>query len=210
MKEIMSKPSTRAFLISYWLYSFANVAQSEAFPLFAMAHLGQGLGMQESSIGMVGTVSGLIYCIGQYFTFSVMMKHLGLLKSLRYGALFANIPLIFIPFSLYMQTGWVQIGFLSFLQGIAMISGSVYLGCNTIGANRTVDSSTRATMNGLSSLGTSTGRGLGPIFAGFLVAGCMASGIIPDQIAGWVLYVVLLCIGLLAFWSTLSIPEDEE
>jgi MFS family permease len=209
MQEIMSKPSTRAFLISYWLYSFANVAQSEAFPLFAMAHLGQGLGMQESSIGMVGTVSGLIYCIGQYFTFSLMMKHLGLMKSLQYGALFANVPLIFIPCSMYMQRKWFQIGFLSFLQGISMISGSVYLGCNTIGANRTVDSGSRATMNGLSSLGTSMGRGLGPIIAGFLVAVCMSSGIIPGAIAGWVLYVVLLTIGLMAFWSTLSIPAGK-
>jgi hypothetical protein len=210
MREIMSKPRTRAFLTSYWLYSFASVAQSEAFPLFAMAHLGQGLGMGESSIGMVGTVSGLIYCVGQYFTFSVMMNHFGLVRSLRYGALFANLPVIFIPLSLYMPSGWTQIGFLSFLSGVSMISGSVYLGCSTIGANRTVDATSRATMNGLSSLGTSIGRGAGPIVAGFLVAGCMASGFLPPHFGGWVLYIVLLAMGLLAYLTTLSIPENGE
>jgi hypothetical protein len=78
-------PATRQYLISYWLYSLANVAQSEAFPLFAMAST--GLKMGESSIGLVGTTAGLIYCIGQYFIFSTMMKHLTLLQSLRHGAL---------------------------------------------------------------------------------------------------------------------------
>jgi MFS family permease len=210
MGEIMENPRTKAFLMSYWLYSFASVAQSEAFPLFAMAHLGQGLGMGESSIGMVGTVAGLIYCVGQYFTFSMMMNRFGLVRSLRYGALFANLPVIFIPCSLYMSSRWMQIGLLSLLSGVSMISGSVYLGCNTIGANRTVDATTRATMNGLSSLGASIGRGAGPIVAGFLVAGFMASGFIPSQLSAWFLYVILLFVGLLAYVSTLSIPESED
>jgi hypothetical protein len=77
--------NTRQYLMSYWLYSFANVAQSEAFPLFAMAST--GLQMEESSIGLVGTLSGLVYCIGQYFIFSLMMKHLSLTQCLRYGSL---------------------------------------------------------------------------------------------------------------------------
>ncbi|KAG7369034.1 major facilitator superfamily transporter [Nitzschia inconspicua] len=210
VREVMTKPRTRAFLISSWLYSFASVAQSEAFPLFAMAHPGQGLGLRESSIGMVGTISGLIYCIGQYFTFSMMMNRFGLVRSLRYGALFANLPIIVIPLSLYIRSGWTQIVLLSFLSGISMIFGSVYLGCNTIGANRSVDATSRATMNGLSSLGTSIGRGAGPIVAGFVVTGCMASGFFPPNYGGWVLYIILLAMGMLAYWSTLSISEMED
>lgn len=197
MREIMNKPTTRAFLISYWVYSFASVEQNEAFPMFAMVHLGRGLGMGESSIGMVGTVSGLIYCIGQYFTFSLMMSKFGLVQSLRCGALFANIPVVFIPLSLYLPSGWIRIGYLSVLSGMSMIFGSVYLGCNTIGANRSVDATSRARINGLSSLGTSVGRGTGPIVSGLLVAGCMTS-VLPPHFGGWVLYTILLAVGLLA------------
>ena len=206
--SIMNVDSTRRFLLSYWVYAFASVSQQEAFPLFAMSHLG-GLGLEETQIGLVGAFSGLLYCFGQYFVFTSAMRHLGLLRSLRYGALWANFPVILIPFSLWMD-GWWQIAYLSIVSGITMISGSVFLGCSTIGANRTVSTDRRATMNGLSSLGTSIGRGAGPIFAGFLVASSMTSRIIPSEFGGWLIYIVLFLLGMCSVWTTLLIPFEEE
>lgn len=195
IQTLMANRATRLFMVSSWVYSFANVAQSEAFPLFAMSQLGRGLGMAEKDIGLVGTLSGLIYLIGQYVTFSAVMRYMGLVQAMRYGALFANLPIIFVPISLYLPRSsggggdWSRIVYLSVLMGVAMVSGSVYLGCNTIGANRTVDASQRATMNGLSSVGTSIGRGMGPICAGFLVTYSMKpTSWIPPAVGGWVVY----------------------
>jgi MFS family permease len=101
---------------------------------------------------------------------------------------------------------------LGVLSGVSMISGSVYMGCNTIGANRTVPPNQRATMNGLSSVGTSIGRALGPICAGFLVSVFMSSSSgIPGAavFGGWIVYVVLVAMGMGAYWTTLSIPDEE-
>ena len=160
MKTIMNIKSTRLFLISYWVSTFASVSQSEAFPLFAMSKVG-GLGFEETSIGLVGALAGLVYCFAQYIIFTQAMKRLGLVKSMRYGIFWANIPIILVPVSLYLQNERTQIIYLSLLSGITMVANSVFAGCNTIGANRTVDASQRATMNGMNSLGTSIGRGTG-------------------------------------------------
>jgi MFS family permease len=208
MGSIMGNETTRTYLVSYWAIAFTSVCQQEAFPLFAMSHFG-GLGLEEKTIGIVGTLSGLMFCIGQYFIFTQAMKLFGLVRALRMGAFWGNVPVILMPFSLFM-TGWIQILYLSFITGTLMICGSVYLGCNTIGANRTVDSSQRAAMNGLSSLGTSVGRGLGPIVAGFLVAFSMTSGVIPAEFGGWFIYLVLGTIGLVSYWSTLRILDPDE
>ena len=90
-----------------------------------------------------------------------------------------------------------------------MVAGSVYAGCNTIGANRTVESSQRATMNGLNSLGTSIARGSGPIFAGLLVAFSMTSGLVSPELGGWVVYVVLTGIGVISCVVTWLIPDED-
>jgi MFS family permease len=207
ISSLMANSRTRAYLVSYWFIAFTNVAASEAFPLFAMSKVG-GLGIEEKMIGAVGTMSGLMYCIGQYFIFTTAMKRYGLVQALRYGALWSNLPIIFFPLSLYM-TGWLQLVYLSLLSGMIMIANSVFLACTTIGANRTVEASHRAAMNGLSSIGTSVGRGGGPIFAGFLVAGAMTSGVVPPEFGGWVVYIVLAISGMIAYTTTLSVKEEE-
>jgi len=156
MAAIFSNEMTRIYLMSYWITAFASVCQTEALPLVAMSHLG-GLGLDEKAIGVIGTLSGLIFCVGQYFVFTQAMMLLGFVQSIRLGAFWGTVPTILIPFSLYMS-GAVQLVYLSFISGTLMICNSVYLGRNTIGANRSVESSQRAAMNGLSGLGTSIGR----------------------------------------------------
>jgi len=54
------------------------------------------------------------------------------------------------------------------IMGITSISGTVLIGCVSIGSNRSVEASQRASMQGLCGVGTSIGRALGPIFAGIL------------------------------------------
>jgi MFS family permease len=208
MTALLQKDLTRKYLVSYWVIAFASVCQTETFPLFAMSHLG-GLGLEEKSIGLVGTLAGLVFCIGQYFSFTQAMKVFGLVGALRFGAFWGSVPVVFMPFSLFLS-GWVQLSYLAFIIGTLMTCNGVYLGCNTIGANRTVDASQRAAMNGLSSLGTSVSRGLGPITAGVLVAFSMTSGVIPPALGGWFIYLILGFLGLFSYYITLSIPEEKE
>ena len=64
---------------------------------------------------------------------------------------------------------WFQLGYLGLISGLISIFGSIFMGCATIGVNRCIEhTSQRASMNGLQSMVASIGRGLGPIFAGYL------------------------------------------
>lgn len=208
MASLWNKPTVKAYMVAYWANSFSNVCQGEAFPLFAMATVG-GLGLEEKLIGTVGTLAGLMYCIGQYLVFTFVMKNYGLVGALRWGAFWGAVPVVGIPLSLFL-TGWLQIAYLAFVTGIIMICNSVFLGCSTIGANRSVEPFERATMNGMSSIGTSIGRGLGPICAGLLVAALMTSPILPASLGGWCLYGLLGVIGVASYLTTLKISKGED
>jgi MFS family permease len=50
----------------------------------------------------------------------------------------------------------------------------VFFGSISVAVNRSVPASERATMNGLSMLGGSVAKGIGPIFSGFLVTSSVA------------------------------------
>jgi len=186
-----------------------------------------GLGMNEISIGIVSTISGLLFIIGQYTTYIFLLKTIGFMKSLRYGALFCILPIILIPFSLYFPKtknngavgidddndndgtmNWYQLLYLGLIKGFCSIMGSVFSSCATIGANRSiVHPSQRAYMNGVSSMGSSIGRGLGPIFAGVLIASTMKSDLIPSQFSAWFVYSILLIIGSINYIITSMVPD---
>ena len=208
IKSLLSNKSTRECLIAYWMNSFVNVALNEAFPLFCMSKQG-GLGLSESQIGGIGTGSGLFFCICQYFIFSFCMKEFGLTKSLVYASLLCNAPAILFPFSLLLK-GWAALVFLSILMAVIMIFNSVFYANMTIVTNRTVEASHRATLNGLSSVGASVGRGCGPLFAGSLVAFSMSSGIFPAQYGSIVIYTVLAALGMVAFVFTYHLKGNEQ
>jgi hypothetical protein len=162
--DFLKHSKLRILLLSYWVYTFMSVAQSEAFPLVAMSHNG-GLGLNETVIGTIATISGLVYCMGQYITFTSFLRRFGVVRTMRYGALGACLSLGLMPFGLYM-TGSVQALYLAIIMGIILIVGNVFLGSSTMATNQIVDPQQRARMNGVSGLGTSIARGAGPIFAG--------------------------------------------
>jgi MFS family permease len=171
--DFLNDSKLRILLVSYWVYTFTSVAQSEAFPLVAMSHNG-GLGLSETSIGIIVAISGLIYCLGQYITFTTCLRNFGVVRTMRYGALGACLPLSLMPFGLYM-TGLVQALYLATIMGIILIFGNVFLGTSTMATNQTVEPHQRARMNGVSALGTSVARGAGPLFAGWMVSVVISS-----------------------------------
>jgi hypothetical protein len=205
--RLTGTPKLLTLVSSYWFYTFCSVAQSEVFPLFAMSNRG-GLGLGESSIGVIVAVSGLVYCLGQYHTFTVCMHRFGLVRSMQYGTLFAALPVMAMPLGVFM-TGTLQTTYLGFIMGISLIWGNVFLGTMTIAANQSVDVEVRAQMNGVIGLGASVARASGPIFAGCLVTFTMTSGFFPSFASGWVVYGVLLLLGFGAYYATLLIgPND--
>jgi MFS family permease len=204
--DFLNDSKLRILLVSYWVYTFTSVAQSEAFPLVAMSHNG-GLGLNETSIGIIVAISGLIYCLGQYITFTTFLRHFGVVKTMRYGALGACLPLGLMPFGLYM-TGLVQTLYLATIMGIILIFGNVFVGTSTMVTNQTVEPHQRARMNGVCGLGTSIARGAGPLFAGLMVSVVMSSTVIPLALSLWVIYGTLIIAGLFAYWTTLLVPEE--
>ncbi|KAL3907093.1 MAG: hypothetical protein SGILL_009010 [Bacillariaceae sp.] len=206
--DFLQNPKLRTLMGSYWVYTFCSVAQSEAFPLFAMSRNG-GLGIDETSIGITVGISGLIYTMGQYYTFTTCLKHFGVVKTMQHGALGACLPLILMPLGLYM-TGWTQTLYLATIMGTILIWGNVFLGSSTMATNQSVEAHQRARMNGVSGLGTSIARAAGPIAAGALVSFAMSSGYLPAEFGGWFVYGALLLSGFLAYRVSLWIPEEEK
>ena len=104
-----------------------------------------------------------------------MVGRFGLYKSLRIGA-FVSIPAgLFIPISLITNRGapegtlaLVSLVFLSAVYGIIRSFSSVVFSTITMATNRTVPENQRASMNGLSMLGGSFAKALGPLFGGIL------------------------------------------
>ena len=108
------------------------------------------------------------------------------------------------------------LAFLAVLMAIIMIYNSVFYACITIATNRTVDASRRARLNGLSSIGASVGRGLGPILAGWLVSVAMSTNnptadplADPQYLGAVIIYVVLAVMGILSFFSTMRLADED-
>eukprot|EP00536_Pseudo-nitzschia_multiseries_P001141 jgi/Psemu1/250246/estExt_Genewise1Plus.C_140103 len=212
----LTTSTVRYYFYSMWCYAFTSLASSEAFPLFAMTSTSKGgLGLDETNIGIVQTIAGSVFVLGQYSVFMHIKKRLGVLQAVRVGALYSNLLRILIPLGLYFSPisgsdyNWCQLGYLGLISGVAEIFGSIFMGCATIGSNACIEhSSQRASMNGLQSMVASLGRGVGPIVAGYLVAFTMSSEAISPQLSGWVVYAVLVLVGMVTYLSTAIIPDE--
>ena len=199
---IWNRESTRRHLISYWLFSFVVVAVDESFPLYSISRVG-GLSLSEASIGKILSAAGVIFVLGQYLTFATLVDRLGLYRAQTLGALLGVPPTILIPIANVLngsvsegegELAWSTFIFLTVVIGVAKIFTCLYFAVITITTNRTVPASLRATTNGLSMVGGSVAKGLGPIFAGILVAVSFSAP--KEDIARY---------GSVFIWSTISI-----
>eukprot|EP00562_Extubocellulus_spinifer_P013031 CAMPEP_0178545144 /NCGR_PEP_ID=MMETSP0697-20121206/3489_1 /TAXON_ID=265572 /ORGANISM="Extubocellulus spinifer, Strain CCMP396" /LENGTH=509 /DNA_ID=CAMNT_0020177699 /DNA_START=1631 /DNA_END=3156 /DNA_ORIENTATION=- len=176
MNAIWRRQSTREHLVAYWLFSFVVVAVDEAFPLYCISRHG-GLSLTEASIGKILSAAGVIFVLGQYYAFASLVDRLGLYKALSVGALLGVPITALIPLANLMNSSSLEdeinistTAFLVVLMGVAKIFTCLFFAGITIATNRTVPASLRAKTNGLSMVGGSISKGLGPIFAGLLVA----------------------------------------
>ena len=241
-ESIPKKKTDYWYMYSHWCYSFSSSASSETFPLFAMAALSQGgLGYDEKTIGMVQTLGGIFFLLFQYRAFSYFRTHFTVLVSLRLGALCRTITLLFFPLSMYCmmyhtdsndtstttKNYILQFIYCGIVLGGIKIFGGVYDGHTTMGMNASITKITeRASMNAIVGTGDALGRGLGPIFSGYLVATIMtptlssstpssssssSSFSVPStkESAAWIVYSILFVVGLLFVASTMMITDTD-
>jgi hypothetical protein len=100
------------------------------------------------------------------------------------------------PVSL-LTHGWVRLAFSMLLMTLLMLFNSIFYAGITIATNRMVEASHRATLNGLSSVVASIGRGFGPLVAGSLIAFSMTSQSIDPAFGSVLAYSVLTAEGWL-------------
>jgi len=215
LPSIWSRQSTRRHLFIYWIYSFVTICLDESFPLFCLSH-SAGLSLEEASIGKILSGAGLVFAICQYFVYTKIVERWGLFNSLKIGSLCGNTAVVLIPFGVlinrYFPPSTSDSGrelsraayvYLVFVMATIKVFGSVFFSSMTIALNRTVPVSQRGTMNGISMMGGSVAKGLGPIFAGALVAFSLSGGVFQSgAIGGWVIFGVL---GLLASFVAVGV-----
>merc|ERR1719203_40058 len=122
------------------------------------------------------------------------------------GSIFSTPITIFIPLSLYLNRNvdpnshdlsLSSYLLLSLILGMKNIGGNIAMSGVTICNNRTVAAEHRATMNGLSMLGGSVAKAIGPVFAGFLVSFLLGGGLFDPNVGIVVLFTV---VGLVGFY----------
>lgn len=217
--SLWADETTRNHLIVYWMFSFLMVAVDESFPLFCISKSG-GLGLSENSIGKILSASGLIYATAQYGVYAFLIQRMGLYGSMRVGALLGGPIVVLIPISLYLNRNqpddvlaWAAFAFLSILMAVYRIFALALFSSLIVATNRTVAPSHRGTMNGLAGLGGSVAKGVGPAFAGILVAFSLSSGVLTPVAGAVFMFVVigvLAALGLLAVYVLLRDPNEHE
>jgi MFS family permease len=225
--SLWSKKDTRDHLILYWIFSFVAIAIDEAFPLFCISKKG-GLGLAANDIGKLLSATGLIFAVSQYHVYAWIVDKYGLCKSIEIGAVLSAPLAALIPLSLWLnrlgttsssdrQGGLTYLAFiyLSLLLAACRVFGLVFFSSITIATNRTVIPSHRGTMNGLSMLGGSCAKGLGPVFAGLLVSFGISSGIFAPKVGAIFVFATIgLCAAVTAAVTVLfmrsSCTQDDD
>ena len=193
IRSIWQRAITRRHLLVYWMYSFGSMAVDEAFPLFCIGCLG----LNEAGIGQILAVSGLMFGIAQYFVYAAVVGAFGVYKSILIGS-FVSIPIVAIlPIGgLLLPTVTAAFWWMAVVMALERIFGIVFFSSVSVAINHTVPATHRASMNGLSMVGGSVFKGIGPIAAGLLVSFCLSSGLFSLAVGGFVVFVVIALIGL--------------
>lgn len=195
LRSIWQRTDTRNHLIAYWLYSFIVICIDEAFPLYCISsHNGFVTRMSESDIGIILSLSGIIFALGQFRFYTWIVDRFGIYGSLGMGCWWGVLPTTFIPFaSLFLicdatptipsngndhgagnSNKRYSIIYLSTLMGITKLYQSAFFSSITIATNRTVPKEVRSSMNGFASVGAGAAKAIGPLIAGYWMALCLS------------------------------------
>lgn len=189
------------------------ISRAEAFPLFCMSKRG-GLSTSEAEIGKILSGSGLIFASLQYVIFATIVDRWGVYPALKLGSLVSTLLVLTVPLSVplnaHADLGRVSTSsfiFLCVIMATIRIFSMTFQSTITIATNSTVPATHRATMNGLSMLGGSFAKGMGPVFAGLLVSYSLSSGIIDPRWGSVLIFSVIGGLGLAASCYTVCVLD---
>ncbi len=193
LRSIWQRTNTRYHLIVYWLYSFIVICIDEAFPLYCISSKnGFVTKMSESDIGIILSLSGILFAFGQFRFYTSIVDRFGIYGSLGLGCWCGVLPTSFIPFASLFQSSDATLSspsnefdhgvgnynktysilYLSLLMGVTKLYQSTFFSSITIATNRTVPKEMRSSMNGFASVGAGAVKAIGPIIAGYWMALC--------------------------------------
>lgn len=203
MSSLWARGGTRDHLVCFWLLSYASIIVDEGFPLFCMAKYG-GLNVEEIDIGKLLSGAGLLFVLGQYSSYSYVMSRFGLYASQIIGMLLGTPITILMPFALYLDRGRSEENrlttsaylFICIIYGIKNIANNISTSSISIATNRSVPANQRATVNGLSQVGVSAVRAIGPICAGFLVSFLLGGSVFAPSTGVIILFCIISFLGL--------------
>eukprot|EP00536_Pseudo-nitzschia_multiseries_P004215 jgi/Psemu1/187586/e_gw1.69.40.1 len=214
---LWKRKSIRQHLLAYWFFSFLTITIDEVFPLYCISKT-SGLGIPEKIIGNIFSGTGLFYIIMQYFLLTGLVDKFGVYPAMNIGTFFSVPIAILIPLSLVTNVdaaegtlSMTSLIFLSsvyaFIRAFAAVMDSVI----TITTNRTVPSHQLGTLNGLSMLGGSVAKALGPLFGGILFSTCVNN--VPAPFGSVAVYGILAILGIWMCMYTFVLEKcngDEE
>ncbi|KAL7581304.1 hypothetical protein ACA910_006069 [Epithemia clementina (nom. ined.)] len=185
--SLLKRPQTRSCLLVYWGQSFVTLAIDEMFPLFCIS-TSAGFGLSERKIGQILSTSGIIFAFCQYWMQSIAYSQFGLYGAIRAAAVMCAPTIFLFPVSLLINRRYstttaassiseeeaddrdpisvYTFAYLCFVLAMTKSFMLVFFANISVAINRTVPADSRAALNGLSILGSSVAKGLGPSFAG--------------------------------------------
>jgi len=201
-KSIIKKPKARDHLVAFWLFSFSVIFFSEAVPLFLVATDG-GLSLQENLIGIIYTVSGVIYVLFQYITYKGIQNRFGVYGTLQISSLFSTPILIILPVSIFLNLGQAPNtlsipGFIFVVSvlGFERIAASTFMATATVAANRSVERHEMAILNALTMTGMGVMNTFSPILAGLLTSSTLTSNLFPPNVGIFITFGVISAMGI--------------
>jgi MFS family permease len=219
ISSLWKRKATREHLLLYWVYSYLIVSLDESFPLFCLSK-DNGLAVREQKIGNIFSGTGFFYVTIQYFLLTGLVKRFGFYKTLRIGAFF-SVPLCcLLPLSLITNRSALQEGsltlstllFLSIIYATIRVFSLLVFSTLTMTTNRTVSAHQRGTMQGLSMLGGSVAKAVGPATAGIFFSSSVETFTPPrGSVVVFIFYsFVGLCVGICALLLQEPDPLDDK
>ena len=93
--------------------------------------------------------------------------------------------------------GWPRFIFLGTVIGLARTFASMHFSSVSLLLNESVSSDHRGTMNGLSTLGGSVAKTIGPMFAGTVFAACVNSNLWSERFGAFTAFGILTALSAL-------------
>ncbi|KAM0745677.1 MFS general substrate transporter [Meredithblackwellia eburnea MCA 4105] len=206
---------TRDVIVALLVYAFLaleTVALDAVLILFCYTRVSLGgLGFDEADIGKALSFSGVCTVVTQLVLFPPLQRRLGTVRMYKtlmalWPAVFALLPVMSYLAKLDIADGrgrdrvWIVMIVFLLIRSVANMSyGANMLSITNASPSRRL----LGTLNGVAQMCSSLCRSIGPLFASSLFAFSIANNVL----GGWLVYYVMIALGVLGAFATLTMRE---